>query len=64
MFFGETLIVFIVVPLDQLAVHHLFATAGAGNIFAEIRVRAAEITKQWQHMFGVRQLLFRRHRVS
>jgi hypothetical protein len=62
-FFCEALIVLVVVPLDQFAVHHLFATAGTGDILAEIRVRAAEITKKWQRLFNLLFLSFSRHSV-
>jgi hypothetical protein len=55
--------VLVVVALDQFAVDHLFATARAGYILAEIRVRAAEIAKQWQRLVSVRYFLFRRHYV-
>jgi hypothetical protein len=51
LFPGDTLVMLVVVPLDQCAVYRLFAAARTGNILAEIRVRAAEIAKHRKHSF-------------
>jgi hypothetical protein len=57
-FASEATIVLVVVSIDQFAVYHLLASACSGCVFAEIRVWAAEITKQGQRLSRHLVLLF------
>lgn len=63
-FLGKAAVVLIVVSLDQFAVYHLFATACTGDIVTEIRMRATEITKHGERLYGFRNLFLHRNSVQ